>query len=137
MPRPGRLDAAAAGGIRLRMGQRLLFVEDDDDIREVVAEDLEERGYHVRAMANGSVALDALRSSDGDARGVTVVLDLMMPVMDGWEFLRHVRGDEDLRDLRVVVTTGAEDVGALPADVPVLRKPYTMSELVRAIERTG
>lgn len=120
------------------MARRLLLVEDDDDIREVVVEDLGERGYLVHGTPNGSVALQALRAYDADARGlVTVVLDLMMPVMDGWEFLRELRGDAELRHLRVVVTTGSEDVGGLPKDVHVLRKPYTMNDLVRAIERTA
>ena len=122
---------------RREMARRLLVVEDDEDIREVVVEDLAERGYFVEGLANGSLALDALRRSRGATiDGTTIVLDLMMPVMDGWEFLREVRGDAALRDVRVIVTTGSEDTGTLPSDIHILRKPYRILELVRAIEQS-
>lgn len=119
------------------MARRLLVVEDDEDIREVVVEDLVERGYAVQGLANGSLALDALRSCDDASGDLTVVLDLMMPVMDGWEFLREVRSQTELRGLRVIVTTGSEDTGTLPSDVHVLRKPYKIVDLIRAIEQAG
>jgi CheY-like chemotaxis protein len=114
-----------------------MFVEDDDDIREVVLEDLEERGYLVQGMTNGSAALEALRQRGRTGSDVTLVLDLMMPEMDGWELLRELRNDIELGKVHVVVTTGVEDAGTLPSNVQVLRKPYTIGELVRAIERSS
>ena len=75
--------------------RRLLVVEDDVDIREVLAEDLEYRGYTVDTAENGVDALAALRRNGSPHE--LVVLDLMMPVMDGWELLREMRADERLR----------------------------------------
>jgi CheY-like chemotaxis protein len=117
------------------MARRLLVVEDDEDIREVLVEDLVERGYTVQGMANGSLALAAIRMCDGEAQDLTIVLDLMMPVMDGWELLRTIRSDAGLSAMQVIVTTGAEDTGGLPPGVPILRKPYRIADLIRAIER--
>ena len=70
----------------------ILVVEDDADLREAVAIVLRSEGHHVVEAANGQLALDAL-ASRGPAFGV-IVLDLMMPVMDGATFLAHkARGD--------------------------------------------
>ena len=65
----------------------ILVVDDDRAIREVVADILESADYRVRTASNGAEALDQIRVESPAA----VLLDLMMPIMDGWEFLERCR----------------------------------------------
>jgi CheY-like chemotaxis protein len=83
---------------------RVLIVEDDHDTREMLGHFLELEGYEVEKAANGREALDALRAAD-DASAI--LLDLMMPVMDGWQFRAVQRQDESLARIPVVVLTAA------------------------------
>jgi CheY-like chemotaxis protein len=83
---------------------RVLIVEDDHDTREMLGHFLELEGYEVEKAANGREALDALRAAD-DAS--VILLDLVMPVMDGWQFRAGQRQDESLARIPVVVLTAA------------------------------
>jgi CheY-like chemotaxis protein len=112
---------------------KLLVVEDDADIRDVLTEELKYRGYAVDTAENGAEALRVLRKNGGPHD--LVLVDLMMPVMDGWELLHEMRGDERLQSVPVIVTTGAADPGGLPADVKVFRKPYSVDALVSEIDQ--
>ncbi len=80
---------------------KVLVVEDDEPTRELIRRTLEGEGYSVVEAENGEVALARVHADDPDI----VVLDLMMPVMDGFEFLRHLRDDAERSDLPVVVAT--------------------------------
>ena len=64
----------------------ILIVDDDPDIRDSLKEVLEDEGYEVNGVANGREALDYLRKSP---RPCVILLDLMMPVMDGWQFRKE------------------------------------------------
>ncbi len=79
----------------------VLLVEDDEDIRDAIADVLETAGYYVVLAENGRVALDALRLAE--RLPDCVLLDLMMPVMDGKEFLRELRNTPRLRHLRILL----------------------------------
>ena len=111
---------------------RVLVAEDDEVLRETVAELLRLEGYRVETVANGALALDALARS----RPAVVLLDMKMPIMDGWELAREMKA----RDLHVpvVVMTGAPDpfyaAAAIRAD-GWLGKPFKLKELLPAIER--
>src|SRR4051812_1894363 len=79
---------------------RVLVVEDDTDIRETVAELLIEEGYEVRTAISGEDALEYLR--DGGLPDL-VLLDLMMPIMDGWTFYDHLQKEGRWMGLPIVV----------------------------------
>jgi CheY-like chemotaxis protein len=79
----------------------IVVVEDDDDIRSAVEEILHDEGYSTVGMTNGEEALRFLRSSDRPPR--LILLDLMMPVMDGWEFLMRIDEEPDLHRIPVVI----------------------------------
>jgi CheY-like chemotaxis protein len=108
---------------------RVLIVEDDHDTREMLGHFLELEGYEVEKAANGREALDALRAAD-DAS--VILLDLMMPVMDGWQFRAVQRQDQSLARIPVVVLTaaGARDrVPPIDADA-WLAKPVDLDVLL-------
>jgi CheY-like chemotaxis protein len=111
------------------MGKKLvLLAEDNLDVREALEEYLESCGYDVIPAGTGKQALDFLTLDDRSPPDV-VVLDLMMPIVTGWQVLEEMRRDPRLATVPVIVLTGAErdrPVGA----AAVLRKP-TAPEALR------
>jgi CheY-like chemotaxis protein len=85
----------------------------------------------VETARNGEEALAVIT---GGRRPALVLLDLMMPVMNGWEFLAAVAGDPSLRPIPVVVLTAAERA-EVPGALEVLSKPMDLKELLRVVER--
>jgi CheY-like chemotaxis protein len=85
----------------------VLIVEDNIDTRDALAFILRHEGYRVSTAANGQEALDRLR--DG-ARPDVILLDLLMPTMDGWEFSNQLAQDPALASIPVVVVSGVGDV---------------------------
>jgi CheY-like chemotaxis protein len=83
----------------------VMVVEDDHLIRQVIAEALEEEGFEVVEAANGKEALEALRS----AHPSLILLDLMMPVMNGWEFRRAQLADPQIAEIPVIVLSALKD----------------------------
>jgi CheY-like chemotaxis protein len=125
---------AAADVVPLR--RRLLLVEDEAAIRDSLGEALQEEGFEVVAATNGREALDILRNSP---RPSAILLDLMMPVMDGWDFRREQLNDPSLRDIPVLVVSAsgfsAETVRIQFGDVQLIRKPVHYFELIEALGR--
>jgi CheY-like chemotaxis protein len=113
----------------------ILLVEDDDEIRSSMADVLEHRGYHVRTASNGVEALEQLRESGAIS---LILLDLMMPRMNGFVFRERQLKDPTLASIPVIVITAygqmAENIASL-GPIPCLRKPVVYDELVALIER--
>ena len=112
---------------------RLLVVEDDQGIREPLAALLIEEGYEIALAENGQDALGKLRAGRNPD---LIVLDLRMPVMDGWEFRAIQKQDPTLGLIPVVAISAdaSAQAVAISADA-YLRKPLDPSELLRTIER--
>jgi signal transduction histidine kinase len=112
--------------------RRILLAEDDDDTLDSLRGVLEEAGYSVETCRNGREALDRLRAHPADL----VVLDLVMPVMDGWEFRALQREDRSIADIPVVVITadGTAKAAAVHAESYV-KKPFGATDLLNAVER--
>lgn len=110
----------------------MLVVEDDEGIRDALCDLLATEGFTVASAVHGADALERLRN--GDELPDVIVLDLMMPVMDGWAFRTEQRRDEKLAHIPVVVITASRnaDVAAL-APAAFLKKPIDFDELLRAI----
>jgi CheY-like chemotaxis protein len=116
------------------MPKDVIIVEDDTAVRDAICDVLHEVGYAVAAFENGRTALEYLR--DGN-RPCLILLDLMMPVMDGWAFLCERREDPKLAEIPVAVLSAA-GMDRLPPDVPAdhfLRKPFEMSPLLDLVAR--
>jgi CheY-like chemotaxis protein len=115
--------------------RRILVVDDDPDLAEVLDRVLEKSGYMVTWAKNGQEALRALRDEEGLE---VVLLDLMMPVMNGWEFRAEQLKDPALSKIPVVVFSGhgkleqnAISIGA----VANLRKPIGLHELLSVLDQ--
>ena len=111
----------------------VMIVEDDRDTREMLARFLELEGFDVREAANGQVALQALRE---DSRTCVILLDLRMPVMNGWQFRKAQSNDPELSKIPVVVVTAAgarEQIPAIDADA-WLAKPVDFDRLLATID---
>jgi len=114
---------------------RVLVVDDNQALRENLAECLEEEGHEVAQAADGRGALDLLARTE---RPDVVVVDLVMPGMDGSELAAAVRRHPELRDLRLVLMTGREGgPGAWPGFDAVLTKPFDLGALLAALERNA
>lgn len=112
----------------------ILVVEDDPAVREAVQDALELRGFRVFAASNGYEALSFLH---GDERPSLIVLDLVMPVMSGKEFLEAKAGEPAIADVPVVVLSAVADLPALARDrrlAGALRKPVTLDQLLNVID---
>jgi CheY-like chemotaxis protein len=109
----------------------VLVVEDDEDIRAAIAEILEGEGYEVAIAANGSEALDELEHLRKPA---LILLDLMMPVMNGHEFLARIRETPTLKSVPVLVLT-AVSTEAPQGARGLLRKPFIVEELLEAVQK--
>ena len=109
----------------------VMIVEDDPDTREMLERFLELEGFEVRTAANGQLALEHSRRS---ALSV-ILLDLMMPVMNGWQFREAQASDPKIAGIPVVVVTAAgskDDIPAIQADA-WLSKPVDLDRLLATI----
>lgn len=118
-------------------GRKLLLVEDDPDLREALCQLLNDSGYDVVCAENGREALEYLA---GAPPPCVVLLDLMMPVMNGWEFRAEQSKNDRISDIPVVVVTadGRADLKALALGVDdYLRKPIQIDRLLDVVGRYG
>ncbi len=120
-------------GHRSRSAGTLLLVEDDPDIRESVSELLEEEGYCVWQATNGREALDVLEAG---CRPDVILLDLMMPVMTGWEFLSRQQALD--ASIPVCVISGVADrldTRVYPGSITAVTKPAHWPRILDLIRR--
>jgi two-component system chemotaxis response regulator CheY len=110
---------------------RILIVDDDNDLPEAMLETLEQEGYRATCVSDGLQALEFRRSAKPPC---LILLDLMMPRMNGWEFREPQLRHADLSSIPVVVISAHDR----PADLPVdgfLKKPVRPGELLTAVGR--
>jgi CheY-like chemotaxis protein len=110
----------------------VMIVEDDSDTREMLERFLQLEGFHVRTAANGQLALESLQA---DSKLCVILLDLMMPVMNGWQFRRAQVSDPKLSRIPVIVVTAAgarDDIPTIDADA-WLAKPVDLDRLLATI----
>ncbi len=112
----------------------VLVVDDEDDIAALVELNLELSGYAVTTASNGQEALDRISEISPDV----VLLDVMMPVLDGWQVLRQLKEDPSTRDIPVIMLTALSEErdlirGHLQGSVRHVTKPFQMKDLLAAI----
>jgi CheY-like chemotaxis protein len=114
----------------------VLVIEDDTDLRESLSQALRDHGFGVIPAGNGQEALDLLHAG---TRPAVILLDLMLPVLNGWELRDVLRHDPVLAQIPQLVISAYMDeaeqvVLALPPD-DCIRKPFHLRILIDAIER--
>jgi CheY-like chemotaxis protein len=115
--------------------RRVLVVDDEAAIRLAIAELLETEGYSVDAARDGAEALACMRQH----RPALAIVDLMMPVVDGWSLLRSCRADPTLADVPVIVMSARPDAQQAATDAGArvcLTKPFDVDEMLSAIDET-
>jgi CheY-like chemotaxis protein len=116
-------------------GQSVLVLEDDGDIRDALTFVLRDRGYQVDSASNGQEALDQLRRG---SRANLIVLDLMMPVMDGWQFRHEQQRDPALAGIPVVIVSADGSVRHKAASIGAIdyvRKPIDLDAFLGLVGR--
>ena len=111
----------------------ILIIEDCDEIRVDLAELLRDEGYDVATARHGAEALDLLDA--GPAPSV-ILLDLMMPVMDGWQFRKKQLGKPNLAPIPVVLLTGSNNAQQHARDlnaVGCVQKPFDLDQLLNTV----
>ena len=111
--------------------RRVLVVDDDPDIRELLVSVLSDDGYEAKSARNGRDALEVL----GRWRADVIVLDLMMPVMDGWTFAKRM---QEKWTIPIVVLSAANEVRRHAAGLgaaDVIPKPFDLDALLPCIAR--
>jgi DNA-binding response OmpR family regulator len=111
------------------VGARILIVDDDAAIRESLRDALADEGYDVIVAADGRQALAQM-----SPRPALILVDLMMPELDGWELIDELRRTAPLADIPVCVLS-AIATHAPPKTGAVLRKPVNLDELLATVER--
>jgi CheY-like chemotaxis protein len=109
-------------------------VDDEEPIRSTLTEAFELEGYAVRSASNGLEAFDVMRRF----RPGAIVLDLMMPVMNGWEFLEQCQGDDECSETPVLVISAYSKLPKEAARLGVkacIAKPFDLDVLLGAVDR--
>jgi CheY-like chemotaxis protein len=123
------VDASAGDGSRSKTRPLVLLVDDDDDVRDALASYLEEEGFAVVVARDGFEAVNFV--ADAETPPALIMLDLMMPVMDGWTFCKLRQGSIQLKSIPVLAMSASPMVGARePIGVDgTLSKPFDPDRL--------
>lgn len=113
------------------MRRLILLVEDDDDIRDSLADLLRCEGYDVEQARDGAEALEVLKF--GNRPPCLLLLDLMMPKLNGWQLLEIMHKDDRLLTIPVLIMSSAKDE-CLPSDTRYVRKPASFETILAAVK---
>jgi CheY-like chemotaxis protein len=111
----------------------VLVVDDDEGFRSALGSALEFEGFCVEFAENGRAALERL--TRGSPLPEAMVVDLMMPVMNGWEFLEAVQRYPSFSRIPTVVVSAARNPGRIPLTIKVLQKPVDLLDLTNFLEQ--
>jgi two-component system phosphate regulon response regulator PhoB/two-component system alkaline phosphatase synthesis response regulator PhoP len=116
-------------------GQRILIVEDEEAIVEVVSQTLRRHGYETVSASDGDDALEKAFSLRPDL----VILDLMLPKMDGWEVCRRLKADRQTASLPVLMLTARREERDVVEGLEIgaddyMKKPFSLSELAARVK---
>jgi two-component system cell cycle response regulator DivK len=116
--------------------KKILIVEDNEDNRDMLARRLERRGYRVEIAVNGMDALEVAQATRPDL----ILMDLSMPVMDGWDATRRLKAAPDLNHIPIIALTGHamkddRDKALATGAEDYMAKPLDFARLLELVER--
>ena len=112
--------------------KKIMIVEDDHDIREALREALEMEGYQVQMACNGQEGIEILAKTEAPC---LILLDLMMPILDGWEFRKLQKKDDKISAIPVVVISALADKASDLIDANVfIKKPVELDTLIKTVK---
>ncbi|TSC75340.1 MAG: two-component system, OmpR family, alkaline phosphatase synthesis response regulator PhoP [Parcubacteria group bacterium Gr01-1014_30] len=123
---------------RLNNMKKILFIEDEAVIQKTIGDVLRQKGYDMASSLDGESGLRIAKSMKPDL----ILLDLILPKMNGFEVLKELKGDEATRDIPVIVLTNLEGVGdidrviELGAKTYLVKAEYSLEEVVDKIKKT-
>mgnify|MGYP002651590294 CR=1 FL=1 len=119
------------------MRKKVLLVDDDLDLQDIIKGALELEGYEVLVASNGKEALNMLKEQKDNVEIGCIILDLMMPVMDGTEMLDLLRKDPKWSNIPVIISTakGTVDKSDVEKSQAVIKKPMKIETLYDVIEK--
>jgi CheY-like chemotaxis protein len=116
----------------MQPAKSILIVEDDRSIRDMMKSVLELEGYSVIAAENGKQGIEALESS---VPPNVILLDMMMPVMSGWDFLDFIRANAQMSKIPVVIVSAYSEIAKSVKPQVFVPKPIHLRNLLDAIEK--
>ena len=116
--------------------KKILLAEDEDHIARLIHFKLSKEGHDVTIARNGKEAIDSLKTKKWDL----IILDVMMPIFDGWEVLKNVRSDSEIKNLPVLMLTAKgqqkDKVNAVQLGATdYLKKPFDPNELAQVVKK--
>lgn len=117
------------------MAKKILFVEDEPSLQRAVGDTLEKSGFDVARATDGQQALDMIKSQDFDL----VILDIILPKIDGFEVLKEIKADPNKKNIPVLVLTNLETSGdvqkalELGATNYLVKANYTLEQMIEKI----
>lgn len=128
--------AAVQDHLMIPARKRILIVEDDNDIRENLKDFLEIEGHSVLTATNGKEGLEALEKSP---KPDLILLDLMMPIMNGFEFAEHLKANKLFHEVPIIIMSAdnqCEKKVAILGIKNIIKKPFELNDLIDLVGRT-
>lgn len=115
--------------------ERILVVEDEEAILEVVSQAMKRHGFEVATCNNGDTALEMVFSLHPDI----VILDIMLPKMDGWEVCRRLKSENETRDIPIIMLTARREEKDVVEGLDLgaddyMKKPFSLAELIARVK---
>lgn len=117
--------------------QKILFIEDEPALQKTLGDVLKQEGYGVVSALDGEAGLNLVATEKPDL----ILLDLIMPKMDGFEVLKRLKADEETKDIPVIVLTNLEAIGdvgkaiELGATTYLVKAQYSLEEVLEKVKK--
>tara|TARA_Y100000031_G_C8019792_1_gene291989 strand:- start:30 stop:389 length:360 start_codon:yes stop_codon:yes gene_type:complete len=116
------------------VAKKILVIDDEPDVLEVIKTRLETNGYEIITASDGDIGIDKLKIAKPDL----IVLDVMMPKMDGLAFVKKVKADKAIPNIPIIILTAKEkmrDVFAIEGIKDYIVKPYIAMDLLKTVNK--
>jgi len=118
--------------------KKMLLIDDEKLLRITTSMLLKHNGFEIYTAENGQIGLDLVHEHMPDV----ILLDVMMPVMDGWEVLRRLKEDEKTRGIEIIIFTACDlpvptDIQEKYGTFTILKKPFQIQQLLQLLAQKG